>query len=344
MPGVEEALGARTELAGDLLAGVETISLNQEIDFVKYRRVVLPIDGYRFWVRANLIAGGPASGVPNLGASGTSTPNAAPGEGAAVKRTVKGSLHYLTENRQEADSSYAVNRIVFTSSEEVVEFNEIGQDELWLGTFEGLRFGFSSTKSFYRQAELWHYMGDAVYSVMDPMIIDDVAQFSGRQIVSNSIPLWLAINAFDPAASPWVPYPKPPTLYPAFLSEDNLVPPFATVDVPPDTTAIASAPTLGLRLSRSQLVRERVRVTLWGLDNDAASDFADFVNQWTLDERTFGLMNSPVIRDERMTQVELEVIAKKKTMVFEINYHQQSARDVARQLILSAVPTFRFQN
>lgn len=341
---VGEGLGARTPLAADLATGVDAISSNQTVKFTKYLRLVLPLDGYVFWVKADLVAKS-KSASPNATESNASVANAGPDPNPDTPtREYEGSLHYATDNKQQADSSYAVNRVVFTSLDPINEFEDVGPNVLWIAKFKDIRFAFSSRKSFYKQADLHHYVGDAVYPVLASMLIDKVEDFSARQIVSNSIPLWLAMNAFDPQSSPWVQFAKPPTLYPAFLAPENFAGAFGTIDVPPETRAIQSAPLLGRRLRHDQLVGERVKITLWQLDNDAAMDFLDFVNQWTLDERTFGLSSSPVVKDERFNQVELGAIARKKTIEYDINYYQQSARDVARQLILNVVPTFLYYN
>jgi len=50
-----EALGARGPLAADLAEGVIAIGQDQEITFTKYVRLVLPVDGYVFWVKADLV-------------------------------------------------------------------------------------------------------------------------------------------------------------------------------------------------------------------------------------------------------------------------------------------------
>lgn len=50
-------------------------------------------------------------------------------------------------------------------------------------------------------------------------------------------------------------------------------------------------------------------------------------------------MNIPVVQDERVTQNELNIIAMRKTIKFKINYYQQRMRNLARQLITSAIPS-----
>jgi len=340
MPSVDESVGAKSELASDLAAGTNAISSDQVVTFRKYIRLVLPIDGYVFWVRADLVSQG---AILNAMGLNTKTPNAPTTAKGADVITPSGSLHYATEQKQAADSTYAVNRIVFTSLSPVNDFNTVGPNVMFIGEFQGKKFAFSSRKSFYRQADLYHYAGDAVYAIMESQLVDSLAGFSSKQIVSNSLPIWLSMNGY--LAEPWQDFGNPEiVLYPAFLAEENASPPFGAVDIPPETSAIALTPRLSSNLSHSQLVREKVKITLWGIDNDAAMTFVDFVNQYSNDFDLFGIMNMPAIRDERVTQVELGTIAKKKTIEYEINYYQTSARAVARQLIESAIPSFYIGN
>ena len=69
-------------------------------------------------------------------------------------------------------------------------------------------------------------------------------------------------------------------------------------------------------------------------------DFVDYVLNLTLVQENFGIMDSPVIQDDKYGQPEMDTIAQKKRISFHINYYQQRARDVARQLISKCIPTF----
>ncbi len=95
MAQVDEASGADTPIAGVLAAGVDAISINQEITFVRYIEHILPIDGYRFWVRKS----------------------------PAQTLIVKGSLHYASDSQQTEQENYTVNRVVFTSESEIQQMN-----------------------------------------------------------------------------------------------------------------------------------------------------------------------------------------------------------------------------
>lgn len=338
MPSIGEALGDQSQLANALKAGVETLSQNQTITFTKYVKCVLPIDGFVFWVRADLLS---PSALLNASALNASVLNA----GSVIVTpaptlVVKGSLHYATDTRQEETETYGRNRVIFTAESEVQDLNQIGPAVLYIATFDGIRFAFSARQLFYRQAGLYHYVGDAVYSDMDSQIIDDPRDLDTKNaVVSNSLPLWLALNGYAPD---YPAYPIPPVrLYPSFLLPTNLPPPYGAVHIVPDgTQAIQGAPTFSRTLSHAQLVVDKVRITFYGLRNSAVLDFIDAVSQYSLDTDYFGIMNMPVPRDEKRPQSELNAISMKKTVEFDINYYQRRANTIARQLILEAIPSF----
>lgn len=338
MSSAEEALAARNQFGSAAKAGIDTLSVDQEIEFTLYVRLVLPLDGFVFWVRAETLSPSALMNAFQMNASYLNQPSGI----TSVEPTLKvmGSLHYETTQQQEEDATYAVNRVVFTAENPVTDFNQIGPDLLYLATFQGIRFAFSSRASFYFQTELHHYVGHAVYSMFENLIIDDPASFSTKQlVVSNSLPAWLALNQYAPVYPVPLPQPLFP-LYPSFLSPSNWPPIYGTVHVEPDSTeGVAAAPFLSRNLSHAQLTRERVTVTLYGVNNDLAMTFLDSVLQYQLDVNPFGISNIPIVRDDKRTQNELSVVAMKKRIIFEINYYQTSMRNIARQLIESCVTT-----
>lgn len=337
MATVEEAALAKTQLAGDLAAGVNTLSLDQAITFTKYVKLVLPLDGFVFWVKADQVSNSALLNASQMNAFAYNEPMQVVDEAATID--VKGSLHYSSVKQQNEDETIAVNQVVFTALGPVQEFNAIGPALIFIGEFQGIRFAFSQRRPFYQQADLHHYVGNAIYPEMETQIIDLPWQFNRTQpVVSNSLPLWLALNYYDPGPAG---FKMPMTLYPSFAVPDNLPPPYGSVHITPEsTTALASAPQLGPTLSHDQLARDLVRVTIYGLRNFNALDFQDAVNQYSLDTDAIGMMNMPIIRDEKRTQAELAILAMKKSIEFEISYYQSTARDVARQLITDAVPAF----
>jgi hypothetical protein len=339
MPTVEEAGPDQSPMNAALKQGIGAISEQQTVTFTLYTRVSLPIDGSLFWVKSELLS---KSAIFNAFALNTVPFN----EGISVETpaptfTVQGSLHYSADRNQDESQNYAINRMVFTSEKPVEPLNKIGPATLWIAEFNGLKFAFGSHAFLYQAAGLWHYSGNAVYPDMEPQVIDSLNGFSNKQIVSNSLPIWLSMNRYR--AKPWEPFGNSLPLYASYLLPANIPPPWGSVHIPPEsTTAIAAAPTFGKTYSRQQFVQETVRVSIYGYRNEDALDFADFVQQYAESTQLFGIMNQPVIRDEKRTQVELSTLSQKKTIDFQINYYQQRVNDIARQLILSAIPTYIF--
>jgi len=331
MVDASELLDAKTPMASDLAEGLKTLALNQKIKFRLYARVVLPIDGYVFWVRADLLARQSFQTSGLVTARQLSKDEMKP---LAIEAT--GSLHYTADTRQEEAETYAANRVVFTSLKEVQDLNAVAPGLMWIGEFDGLRFGFSSLSSRYRQAGLWHYTGFAIYPDMATQIIDDANLFSSSQVVSNSLPAWLAMANYAPIYAFWGTLPP---LFPSFLVPDNEPPPYAAVHIVPESThGLASAPTIDPSTqTHTQLCAESVRITLWGTRNTNALDFIDAMYQYSSDTSAFGIMNIPVVRDDKRTQSELGIIAMKKIIDVEISYLQQRMRTIGKQVIKRAM-------
>ncbi len=330
MPSVNEILDSHSEstpIHDALVAGVDVLGQQQEVEFWPYIRTVLPLDGFVFWLRASLL---PAD---KLAQHGLQSPDSV---------MVQGSLHYASVGHQVEDETIAVRRVDFTAETQITAFAEIAPDVMyvaeWLTAFGSFKFTFSQRGSYYQQADIHHYVGDAIYPAFATQLIDTVGQFDQRQVVSNSLPLWLNLVSNLPFVSLVT---TSVALYPAFLVPPNLVPPYGTVDIAPSTTrAIQAAAYRDANSSRWQLVSETARLTFYGLRNDEVVDFVDYVIDRCANLGDFGVMNTPVVRDERRTQVELAALAQKKVVDFEVNYYQTRARDIARQLIESAVPTW----
>lgn len=303
---VNEALNAA------LRGGLTALALDQEIAFTEYGKSVLPLDGYVFWV---------------------------PGGDF----TVKGSLHFATERKQNEDETYGNNLVVFTSEKEVQQFNALDNQGMCIATIGNFRFAFRQQKGFYEQAKLWHYIGESVPPALSSQLLDGTVPIDFTQaVVSNSLPFWLDLNTYAP---PYAGFTPGVTLYPSYIVDENEVPPYGAVHIEPGATeAIQASPQYDATLGQSQLVSDRVRITLYGLQNNAALSFLSAVEQYSLDTDNFGIMNVPTPRDEKRTLPEIAAIAMKKTLTFDVSYYQSRANTIARKLIKSAVPTFVLNN
>ena len=315
---VEGATGKST-IGSPLDDGLRVISYDQVVSFAPYTRVVSPIDNAVFWCLA-----GPS-------------------------KDFRGSLHMVTDRRQNEDELLSVNRIIFTAREEVEDLNEVSPSLIYIGTNEGRQFAFSTRDSFYRQADLWHYRGDAVYPALASQLVNSIGQITAiAQTVSNSLPIWLTLNK-------WV------SMYPSYLVPANLVPPYCAVHIEPAGTSAMQAvaqlapvykkvngvivqPLQIVRMEHVQLMQDKVKLTVYGLNNDAIIGLYDNIIEYMTNNDDLGLMNMPSIKDDKRGQAELGIIAMKKTIDFEVSYYQSRAYECAKQLILSAIPSYLLQS
>lgn len=303
MATLNEAANAQSQANSDL-AGSKLLSRDAVVTFARYIRQVLPLDGYVFWIKT-------------------------------LTDTVQGSLHYTTDKRQLEDETIAINRVRFTTGHEIQLFNDVSSTVMWVGIYQGLKFAFTRGIDFFAASGVYHYDGDAVYPALETQLVDQGSQFGDKTlIVSNSLPAWLTLVNYDPI---WL-APLNPTipLFPSFAVPDNFPPPYGAVHITPNQTqAMQASPWLGPRYSHYQLASDAVRITLYGATNSMAEDFVDLVNSYIRDygDGTIGLMNMPIVRDEKRTQAELGILAMKKTVEFEVSYYQTRINDLARQLI-----------
>ena len=78
-------------------AGLDNLDQQQTITFTKYLRVVLPLDGFVFWVNAALVS---SSAIPGLMGLNQAAPDQPRTAGGANTITVKGAFHYSVQRRQ----------------------------------------------------------------------------------------------------------------------------------------------------------------------------------------------------------------------------------------------------
>jgi hypothetical protein len=309
---INEAGAAPTQMQGALANGLNTIDSQQTVTFQQYTKSTIPTDGYVFWV-----------------ASGVTT-------------TFTGSLHIITEQNQDQDQTIAINRIIFTSLEEVSQFNTVSATTLWVGAWlvDGviIKVVFNDSGTVYQQAGLWHYSGDAVYPALQAQLIANIADLPVAPIVSNSLPIWLSQNTYAP-------------VYASFLVPENIQPPYIVAHIDPESTeTLGQFPiytwpgtTIGsneYQMGSSQLMKDKVELTLYGFTNQLAIQYLSSLMDYSLNTDTFGFCNSPSIKDEKRKQSEIAALAMKKSITILASYYQATADAVVRRLILSATPSY----
>lgn len=309
MTSVTEALATqKAPLAAALSEGVTTLSRNQEIVFTQYTRQVLPVDGWIFWLKT----------------------------GQTI--TALGSLHYSTDLEQNEDETFGLNSVVFTTMQQIQDMDAPSPQTLYIGTIDNIKFSFKRRSGFYKQADLYHYQGDAINPAMQSQLVDNVASLDlTNVVVTNSLPLWIALPSTTVPGMTTPSY----TIYPSFLVPQNLVPPYIVAHVPPeDTEAIQSAPVIEKISTHWQLAKDKVKLTFYGLRNNEILDFQDYLFQYSLNTDNIGIMNMPIVRDEKRTQAEMGIIGMKKSMDVEVSYYQSRVNAVARQVINTTVQTY----
>ncbi len=296
------------QLASTLASGISTLSLKQSITFTLYTRQVLPLDGWIFWLNT----------------------------GQTI--TVEGSLHYSTDVEQREDETIGIDSVIFTTTQQINDLDISSPSTLYIGAIDEIRFSFKRRGNFYKQANVFHYQGDAIYPAMESQIIDNPATLDIADIVvSNSLPFWLSVPNTTVFGMTAPAYP----VYPSFLVPNDLVPPYIVAHIDPnDTLALQSAPLLDANNSHYQLSKDKVKLTFYGLRNAQILDFQDYIFQYSLNTDNIGIMNSPIVRDEKRIQAELGILGMKKFMEFEINYYQSRINTIAQQAINSALISF----
>lgn len=337
MPSLSEVLGSQpvanqfsTPIHDALASGTATLSGDEAVTFVPYVRRVMPTDGWVYWVNATLLS------PVQLSAAGLQSANSV---------TVQGSLHYSSIGSQSDDESIIIRKVDFTAMSALPALAEIAPSVLYVATWKSataadgtplgpFRFTFSNRSAFYEEAGLSHYVGDAVYAVFDQMLVESLADWDESVVVSNSLPIWLAMGSDVPFPALT---PSNVQLFPAFLVADNQPAPYGAVEIPPGSLrSLQPTPWLAPDGSHWQLVQERVRFSLYGLRNREVMDLLDYLIEYSVLTDLFGFAEMPVVRDEHRAQVELAVLAQRKVIEFTCNYYQTRSRQLARQLIENA--------
>lgn len=328
MTTIQEATTGKTPLGASLDDGVATLSLNQTVTFNLYLRVVLPADGFVFWVRASLLSKNSAA---YNNALYNSVRYAQAGQASPQDTSFQfpGSLHFSTLTQQNEADSASTKTIVFTARQPVEDLDAAGPNMMWIASYQGIKFAFRERAMFYKQSALHHYRGVALYSMLETQVIDAQADLPTGNVVSNSLPLWLMMNQYAP-------------VYPSNLVPQNLPPPYIAVHIPPGSTdAFSMQPWIDARTGSSwQLSRDTVKFTLYGLQNDAAIDFQNYILNGSLDDDSgYGILGTRLgaVQDEKQTQPEMQILAQRKTLQYDVSYYQARIQAMALQYIEHAM-------
>jgi hypothetical protein len=293
------------QMAGALRDGLGQLSQDQEVRFRAYKRIVLPLDGFAFWQPTG-------------------------------DHVFSGSLHYSQAIVQNESEILGQAEIQFTSESQIAHFRD-AINTIYVANYGNFRYAFYAQTGFYEQAGLWHYIGHSIPPALTTQLLDTPGMIDPTQAVTtNSLALWLNLNEYVSPLSDG--YSNTLSLYPSFLTPPNLVPPYASVHIDPEngTRPLQALPNLRRSRSSHQLMADRVRITTYGLQNNAAIDFLNCVLAYSEFTDNFGIMSPPRILDGKRVQVELEAIAMQKIYEFEVSYYQSRVDTVSRKLIEKA--------
>lgn len=287
-----------------LRQGIAQLSNNLHVTFTRYVASILPSDGFKFWVKASLIDG----------------------QEAPFTVSVAGSFHNSINQEQNEEDTPAVTAILFTTQYEIAEMQSVNSATIWIGEYLGSRFSFTKRGRYYPEANVYHYYGDAILPRMESQIIDDLDNLDIEDtIVSNSLPVWLDI---DPTID----------IYPSYLIPTNLPPPYIAVDID-NTESITAGFTIDNDGNFDNPQKEKVSLTFFGFNKRKAAEFLNTVNQYCLATDEIGIINTPVVNDEKAPQSDFNIIAQKKKAVFLVNYRLNVMEMVVRRLLAKATIT-----
>lgn len=328
--------GTPTQQKGLLYDGQVALGYLQHVTFKRYRQTVLPLDGFIFWLPASTFE-------------------------------VEGAIHYDQTIVQNDEEVFGQSSVYFASQEPVTQFSldpnkADPTPTLYVATIEDptggqFRYAFSSQRKFFSPAGLHHYVGKSIAPAMQTQLIDDPKFLDPtRAVLSNSLPAWLGLNNYVTPFLDWyenqgVAFQKaPPVLYPSKMSPMNLVAPYGTIRIrADDTESWQSAAYIDANRSSWQLCRDRVLVTLFGLQSDEAEDFLQTVLQYSRNGiyipdvgavDTFGICNSPCVRDGDRSQEELQTRGMVKSIYFEVSYNQSRVNQISRSIIETVQNTY----
>jgi hypothetical protein len=305
---ISESANVQTSMQAVLAAGIKVLSKSQKVLFQEYFKYTLPLDGTVYWLRST---------NPPL--------------------EIEGSLHFISDKKQEVDQTVDVNRVIFSSLQEIANLNQQNSQNIFISQIiddsgDLIQAAFSTRGSFYEQSKIWHYRGDAVYPALMTQLINDLNELPLQPMVSNSLPLFMALNQYG-------------TTFPSFLVSDNLIPTYIVANITA-TEALQSSPIPFSKKSTdnpntynfgtAQLMQDTVEIIMYGMNNQKAIKYLNYLLDTSVNKGEFGFCSIPSITDEKYTQTELGIIALKKKMQFKVSYNQITLDSIENNLIKSA--------
>jgi hypothetical protein len=166
---------------------------------------------------------------------------------------------------------------------------------------------------------------------MRTQILQSAQDLPASPVVSNSLPIWIALNDYAP-------------VFPSFLVPENLTPPYIVCDIQEKDTFALQPIAWHTGEQTYQLMQDRVRLIIYGLVNRDIQNFVQYIIQKSMGG-TFGIMQSGItVKDGKRIQSEMNVLAQQKFIELDVSYNQSAVYDMAVQYINSVLPVDVYLN
>ena len=369
---------ATSQMAATLTAGLNTLDADEKLVFLRYTRVTLPLDGFVYWIRdtiaiplivegslhystqtnqnedeniaINAVVLTTNNPVQDLNDLAPNTIYIGKNEAGDIRFAFSSTGKFFQQSNlwhYRGDAIYpAMFSQIIDNPTLPISIPQIATNSLpiWLN-LAGIQNGSAPTVINFNSLLTTPAVGD-VLQTLPPRVSAQVVNVSGNSVyVAVNVGAFVAGDGVYNGSSEVGIVSSVsngiPTIYPSFLIPANLPPPYIGIDIP-DTGPMQSTPYLDVNGNHWQLMKDKIKITIYGMNNNQAMDFLDFVNRYSLEYDNIGILNMPRVFDEKRTQSELGIIAQKKTIEIDVSYYQSRSQDIARTLILSCLPNFIF--
>ncbi len=294
--------------------GYNFIKDNQKITFKTYRRVVLPLDKFIYWVKLS------------------------------DEVLMNCMVHKTEEFNHEVDNFRNEATIILITEDAIFDYSNDGIDEIKVFKYNNSLYLLRKTGENAEQSGVYHHIAHIIEPQMQYIFLDSEDDIKKEKFqLTSSIPLFISFSSglFDLT-------PFEYEIYPAWLTPYNKKPPYIAIEVE-ETTGLDSG-FQNIKINNKdylcRLVQEKVKLVLYGFNHDEALIFLKRLEKWSQLYNYIGFMSSPCVTDEIYSKTELGSVASKKTIDLEISYVQTTAllEELRDKLISMVLMKFNYNN
>lgn len=284
------------DYAGALQDGLDTVRQGQTISFITYERVILPYDGFVYWVKTG-----------------------------NEQTLVASMVHDENELHHEDQNFRNDSGLIITTTEPLLDFSQDGLDTMSVFEYNNNLYVLRKTGYNSEQSGLFHNIARVIEPALRSILLDSKDDFLKKKAqFTNSIGLFVLLSCgyFEFVS---IDYP----IYPEWLVPLNKKPPYITVGVTETEALNNGFNTVNVdnSLFLVKPAKDYVDINLYGLDNNEALNFLVKLERWSLFYKKIGFLNMPRIKDEQLAQNEIGSLAQKKIIELEIFYYQGGDMD-----------------